>query len=323
MLRAGSRRLPGWRRRTRPVGWRAPRKRPGTRASTLDDIFEFQDRITDSVIGLIEPQIQRAEIERARQKRPESFDAWDLYVQAVPLVFSPHVANYDTAIPLLHRAIALEPNYCPALATASWAHERRRTYGGPSGTSADDERMAFAFAQRAVEADPNDALALANLGWQRILFKSDFSGVDMCERAVSLNPLHRAVLELAAIAHLCAGDLDKLMLYAHRGLDLSPGAPDNFEFATHVASAHFQAGRFEEAATWSQRSIDLEPGYFFAYAHLAMSLACLGRIEEGHRVHAAARAVNPHLSFIPSPPTRYPERQERWLVGARLLGLVP
>ena len=88
------------------------------------DIFDFQDEITRSVIGLIEPQIRKAEIERARRKRPESLDAWDLYVQALPLVYAANVPGYTDAIVLLDRAIALEPDYAPALALASWAHEK-------------------------------------------------------------------------------------------------------------------------------------------------------------------------------------------------------
>ena len=75
------------------------------------DIFDIQDEITRSVIGLIEPQIRKAEIERARRKPPESVDAWDLYVQALPLVYAANVPGYTDAIDLLDRAIALEPNY--------------------------------------------------------------------------------------------------------------------------------------------------------------------------------------------------------------------
>jgi adenylate cyclase len=37
---------------------------------TPNDIFDFQDRLTASVVGAIEPNLRRAEIERARRKRP-------------------------------------------------------------------------------------------------------------------------------------------------------------------------------------------------------------------------------------------------------------
>jgi TolB-like protein len=44
---------------------------------TLDNIFELQDQITPSVVGAIAPQLERAEIERAKRKPTESLDAYD------------------------------------------------------------------------------------------------------------------------------------------------------------------------------------------------------------------------------------------------------
>jgi adenylate cyclase len=41
----------------------------------LADIFDVQDRITESVAGTIEPNLQRAEITRAVAKPTESLDA--------------------------------------------------------------------------------------------------------------------------------------------------------------------------------------------------------------------------------------------------------
>ena len=38
----------------------------------LDDVFALQDDLTASVIGAIEPNLRKAEIDRVRRKRPES-----------------------------------------------------------------------------------------------------------------------------------------------------------------------------------------------------------------------------------------------------------
>ena len=47
----------------------------------LADVFDLQDRITESIIGALQPTIRSAEIERARRKRPESLDAYDLVMR--------------------------------------------------------------------------------------------------------------------------------------------------------------------------------------------------------------------------------------------------
>ena len=50
--------------------------------SDLEDIFDLQDRLTSSVIGAISPQLERAEIERARRKPTESLQAYDYYLRS-------------------------------------------------------------------------------------------------------------------------------------------------------------------------------------------------------------------------------------------------
>jgi adenylate cyclase len=54
--------------------------------SELKDIFELQDQITERVVGIVEPSVQKSEIERSRRKHPESLDAHDLYLRALPHV---------------------------------------------------------------------------------------------------------------------------------------------------------------------------------------------------------------------------------------------
>jgi TolB-like protein/DNA-binding winged helix-turn-helix (wHTH) protein len=296
-------------------------------AETFDgaaaDIFDFQDEITRSVVGLIEPQIRKAEIERARRKRPENLRAWDLYVQALPLVYSARPSAFTEAIELLDRAIALDPNYAPALALASWAHEKRNTWGGSAASAPDDVEIALDLAKRALNSDPDDALAMALLGWERILFRRDYGGLALCSRAVELNPNHRAVLDLAAVAHLYAGDLEQVIACGTRALELSPGAADAYMCMTHIASAHFSAGRFEEAAAWAQRSIDLESGFLFSHMFLAVSKAHLGRIEEARAAMNAVLAIRPDytVNIELHDPMRFEDRKRPWIEGLRLAGM--
>jgi TolB-like protein/class 3 adenylate cyclase len=42
---------------------------------SLEDVFDFQDRIVGSLVGAIEPKLRATEIARARRKRPQSLDA--------------------------------------------------------------------------------------------------------------------------------------------------------------------------------------------------------------------------------------------------------
>ena len=81
----------------------------------LPDIFDLQDRITEQVVGAIQPSILSAEVERARRKRPESLDAYDLVLRAFPLVWSLDRDRNETARSLLTRALVHDADYPFAL----------------------------------------------------------------------------------------------------------------------------------------------------------------------------------------------------------------
>jgi adenylate cyclase len=131
------------------------------------------------------------------------------------------------------------------------------------------------------------------------------------------------VLDLGAVAHLFAGDLDQVILCGMRALRLSPGAPDAYMCLSHIASAHFCAGRFEEAAEWAERSIDLEKGFVFSHLFLAASNAHLGRIEEARAAMTIALALRPDYTLAGknSSPMRFSERRKLWIDGLRLAGM--
>ena len=94
-----------------------------------EDVFDLQDNITESVVGIIEPQIRKAEIVRSRRKRPENLDAYDLYLRALPHLYAMHPNDNSLALGFLTQAIELDPGFAPALAFAAWCYEQRLTRG--------------------------------------------------------------------------------------------------------------------------------------------------------------------------------------------------
>jgi adenylate cyclase len=96
----------------------------------LDDIFEVQDEITLSLVGAIEPSLRQAEIERAKRKRPENLDAYDLYLRALQHAYVPMPGEADKALVLLDQAPAVQPDYPAAQAAEAWCYEMRYLRGG-------------------------------------------------------------------------------------------------------------------------------------------------------------------------------------------------
>ena len=82
------------------------------------------------MVGIVEPSVQKLEIERSRRKRPENLDAYDQYLRALPHVTPISPANAPRATELLLKALEVEPKYPAAHAYLAWAHQIRFTHGG-------------------------------------------------------------------------------------------------------------------------------------------------------------------------------------------------
>lgn len=265
----------------------------------LADIFEFQDTITESVVGLIEPQIRKTEIERTRRKRPESLDAYDLMLRAGPLVIGPDREFYTEAVDLLHRAIALDPGYALAYALCGWAHEKRYTFLVPVPEGTDDKARAIEMSERALALDRDDAAVLAIAAWNVVLLERDFErGVSLADRAVELNPNHLTVLNFAGLCYQGAGHLERSAILNRRALRLSPGAPDAYWTLTSLGTVALLLGNAEEAIDWCQKAIAINDGWEATWMIIGAAYAKAGRIAEARRAVERLVELNPAAGTI-------------------------
>src|SRR6266446_1644815 len=124
-----------------------------------------------SVVGAIEPNLRQAEIERAQRKRPDSLDAYDLYLRALPFATTCMPEDADKALPLLEQAISFEPDYAAVHALIAWCHEQRYLRGG---LRAEVRAIASSHARAAIAAGGDDALALAIGGFVIAAVEQDF-----------------------------------------------------------------------------------------------------------------------------------------------------
>src|SRR5439155_19386814 len=93
----------------------------------LDDIFELQDQVGSSVIGVIEPRLRLSEIERSARKPTERLDAYDLYLRGHAQFYKLTDEGMGEAITLLKRALAIDPSYSSAAAMISLCRVNQRS----------------------------------------------------------------------------------------------------------------------------------------------------------------------------------------------------
>lgn len=91
----------------------------------LDDLFEVQDDITNSVIAAIEPAIEHAEMQRALLKPPESLNAWEYFHRGLWHCFRFTAKDNEIAHQLFTKAVAMDPQFARAYAGISFTHYSR------------------------------------------------------------------------------------------------------------------------------------------------------------------------------------------------------
>jgi TolB-like protein len=290
---------------------------------SLAEIFDFEDRITEAVVGVVEPHIRRAEIERVRRKRPGSLGAYDLYLQALPDLYAASPRRWEHAIAILKQVIALDPGFAPALAAIAWAHEKRiRQYLPPLGP--DDTTEALAMARAAVSADSSDATVLAVGGWVPIAINSEFeTGLAMVRRALALNPNNLLVLNLAGASNVFAGDLDEARACYMRAFELSPGAPDAYLSLAGLAQVHLLASEFTQAIHWGERAYAINDEFPMIVGNLACAYALAGYLDQARATMAHLLEIKPHMTLARMAARRIRDRP-RWrnvIEGLRLAGM--
>jgi TolB-like protein len=131
--------------------------------SEIEDIFELQDRVTGNVIGAISPQLQRAEIERARRKPTDNLQAYDYYLRALAYFLKFTEEASVEALELTKSATNIDPEFARAYALGARCYVLRMVFGW--NTDAAAERIeAQRLARRAVELDQSDPAVLAMAG---------------------------------------------------------------------------------------------------------------------------------------------------------------
>jgi TolB-like protein len=290
----------------------------------LGDIFELQDQITESVVGAIAPQLERAEIERARHKPTESLDAYDYYLRGVAKLHHGTKETIDQALPLFHKAIEFDPDFASAYAMAAWCHCWRKVNGWMTDRPR-EMAEGIRLARRAVELDQGDAVALTRGGHALAHLAGDLQGgIALLDKALVLNPNLAAAWFLGAFLRLWHGETDAAIEHFAHAMRLSPLDPELYRMQAGMAAAHLFVGRFDTASSWAEKAFRDLPSFLMVVAVLAASHALAGRMAEAQRAMDHLRQLDPTLrlsNITDWLPIHRPENLATLVDGLRKAGL--
>jgi adenylate cyclase len=259
----------------------------------MDDIFALQDDITISTVAAIEPSLRQAEIERARRKRPENLDAYDLVLRATPAVDTLMPEGARAAMPLLERALILEPDYALAHGHAAMCHEILYVR---TGQPEENRIGAIHHAHAAIALGQDDATALIYGGNAIGMVEHDRAlAQEAFEAALALCPSAAAAYIWGALNLGWGGDAERAIDWGERAIRLSPFDPSITAALHGVFLGHFLRGRYEEAAMAVRRAIGSKPGFSISHMMLAAALAKLGRLDEARTAALRVLTLQPNF----------------------------
>jgi TolB-like protein len=257
----------------------------------LDDIFAVQDEITMCVVGAIEPNLRKAEIERIKRKRPDSLDAYDLVLQALPFMRTRMVAGADAAIPLLQRALELESEYAAASALLAQCFHFRFSRGGLGEA---DRIASIQRARNAIAAGADDATTLAIAAI--VIWFDDHdvaTAYELFDRALAVSNSNVVALSNSAFVLAWMGNSEAAIERAQRAIKLSPFDTSNSHLALSVA--HFHSKNYEQSRDAARRVVDANPTFSVPRALLAAALIRIGRKQDA--IAEARRVIELDPSF--------------------------
>ena len=262
----------------------------------LEDIFSVQDEITETLAGAIEPELGKAERERARTRRPDDLRAWDLCQRGLWHTYKRTRQDLADAQHMFRQAIEIDPALARAYAAAEEAFFFQFV-GGYVDTGEAAKADALRFAEKAVQLDGEDAFNRYALGRALTLVRRHDSAVFELRKAIELNPSFAQAHSALAMALATGGHPEEALPHIELAMRLSPQDPYFGQFLVRRAEACLFSGRVEEAVEAAERSLREPNIQWSRWAILAAAQAHLGRLEEARRSIEALRILRPEIDL--------------------------
>ena len=292
----------------------------------IEDIFELQDEMAQTIVGAVEPELSAAERENAVRKPPESLDAWETYQRGLWHLWNFNKDDNVEAQRFLRQAQDLDPGFATAYAFESYSHYLHVMLGFAEAP-AEGLAAALAAAKKALALDDKDPVAYFAAGRVYMMRGQHDASVAELERAVALNPSFALAHHGLGCALMLSGRLEEATEELDRAIRLSPRDPVLWGTMSFRSLTCTMLHQYEAATEWGRRAMH-EPrsadGGYWSCAVLASALGNLGQTAEAREVLDEALRRKPDLSLAylkQTFPTKQPGGLEPYLDGLRKAGL--
>jgi len=288
----------------------------------LSDETAADGHFATRIVAALQPQLRRAEIDRALRAPGTDLGAHELALRAMPGVLALDAEGNDRALELLMRAMELDPGHALATALAAWAHVQRIVYHFSSDPRSDRAR-GLELARKAGTLG-GDATVLAVLGNALTLLDELDDADAVIRKALAVDGGSAWAWSRSGWIDVYRGQSQSAIERFAIALDLAPHDPLAFNGMVGMGCAYFDAGQYRQAAHWQARALAEHPSAIWAHRTLCPAYVLGGARPEAYRSLHALRERYPDLTLsevqVGLPPLPLPHR-ERLVEGLHDAGL--
>jgi TolB-like protein len=247
---------------------------------SANDVERLQREISEKVVGTFGGERMRAEIGRANDADTADTTAWQLVQKARAYLLDYTPSAVAASIPLLRRAVELDPKYAVGYATLGLV-TAEKTLNAVSADPDADRRAAMAAIGRAEQLAPRDPVVLRAAGCVHAYLGAYRRSLDLLRRAVKIAPYDLGTwgyLGWPLVATGEARDLAELHEIIDRLLATSSEHhPGRSYWLFHKSVAYACADDCERALVHAEEYTVEQPRFSLGWMHHANVLGRLGR----------------------------------------------
>jgi adenylate cyclase len=248
----------------------------------MEDVFALQDDIVARIAATVGPEITLAEMERARGKRPETFDTWDHYLQATAAFHRNTKEGLEAAVSHLEKAITADANFANAFALLAICYTQMGLVGWMRPVR-DAYAKAREYADKAVRLGPSSAEANYALALVLAVTGQAQKAISVARRATELNPNFAQGHDILGLALVFCGDTDGALAACRNAERANPRDRRGSWLYDILGWISFFEGEYEKAIELSEKQLRQELNLLGAYVTLVCAHVQLGHKQEARQ----------------------------------------
>ncbi|WP_296920093.1 adenylate/guanylate cyclase domain-containing protein [Polaromonas sp.] len=256
-------------------------------------LFAADDELIARVVAAVSSSVMSQQLQRAHSQAIPNLEGYTLLLGAIALMHRTSPAEFERSHLMLEHLIERGRRHpIPHAWLAKW-YVMRASQGWSSSPDK-DAQLALDATHRALDADPNCALALTIEGMvQSNLLKNLDKAQDQHRSALEKNPNESLAWLFTSIMHAYKNEGEEAFVAAEKALRLSPLDPLRYYYDSLAAAAAIAAKKYPIASEYAKRSLQANRMHLSSYRSLAISQSLHGDVQQARLTVQKLLTIDP------------------------------